>query len=39
MNDPSAQVRLFEGLLELLDVLSEERPVVLVLEDLHWGDR
>ena len=38
-NDPSAQVRLFEGLLELLDVLSEERPVVLVLEDLHWADR
>src|SRR5580704_3885900 len=39
VNDPSAQVRLFEALLELLDVLSEERPVVLVLEDLHWGDR
>ena len=38
-NDPSAQVRLFEGLLELLDLLSEERPVVLVLEDLHWADR
>ena len=27
VNDPSAQVRLFEALLELLDVLSEERPV------------
>ncbi|MGA8722341.1 MAG: AAA family ATPase, partial [Solirubrobacteraceae bacterium] len=39
VNDPSAQVRLFEALLELLDVLSDERPVVLVLEDLHWGDR
>ena len=38
-NDPSAQLRLFEGLLELLDLLSEERPVVLVLEDLHWADR
>ena len=38
-NDPSAQVRLFEGLLELLDLLSEEQPVVLVLEDLHWADR
>jgi ATP/maltotriose-dependent transcriptional regulator MalT len=38
-NDSSAQVRLFEALLELLDVLSEERPVVLVLEDLHWADR
>ena len=39
VNDPSAQVRLFEGLLELLDVLSQERPVILVLEDLHWADR
>ena len=38
-NDPSAQVRLFEGLLELLDLLGEEQPVVLVLEDLHWADR
>jgi DNA-binding CsgD family transcriptional regulator len=38
-NDPSAQVRLFEALLELLDLLGEERPVVLVLEDLHWADR
>ncbi|HUA72423.1 MAG TPA: AAA family ATPase [Solirubrobacteraceae bacterium] len=38
-NDPSAQVRLFEGLLELLDLLSEEQPLVLVLEDLHWADR
>ena len=37
--DPSAQVRLFEGLLELLALLSEESPVVLVLEDLHWADR
>ncbi|HEY1515001.1 MAG TPA: AAA family ATPase [Solirubrobacteraceae bacterium] len=39
VNDPSGQVRLFEGLLELLDVLSEDNPVVLVLEDLHWADR
>jgi tetratricopeptide (TPR) repeat protein len=38
-NDPSAQLRLFEALLELLDLLSEEQPVVLVLEDLHWADR
>ncbi len=37
--DPSGQVRLFEALLELLDVLSEEQPVVLVLEDVHWADR
>ncbi|MBV9000858.1 MAG: AAA family ATPase [Solirubrobacterales bacterium] len=38
-NDPSAQLRLFEGLLELIDVLSGERPVVLALEDVHWADR
>ncbi len=37
--DPSGQVRLFEALLELLDLLSEESPVVLVLEDMHWADR
>ena len=37
--DPSAQLRLFEALLELLDVLSEAQPVALVLEDLHWADR
>ena len=36
---PSAQVRLFEALLELLDVLSERQPLVLILEDLHWADR
>jgi DNA-binding CsgD family transcriptional regulator/tetratricopeptide (TPR) repeat protein len=38
-NDPSAQVRLFEALLELLECLGEDSPVVLVLEDLHWADR
>jgi len=37
--DPSAQVRLFEALVELLDCLSERRPVVLILEDMHWADR
>ena len=37
--DASAQVRLFEGLLELIDVLSQDRLLVLVLEDLHWADR
>jgi DNA-binding CsgD family transcriptional regulator/tetratricopeptide (TPR) repeat protein len=35
----SAQVRLFEALVELLDVLSERQPVALVLEDMHWADR
>jgi DNA-binding NarL/FixJ family response regulator/tetratricopeptide (TPR) repeat protein len=37
--DPSAQLRLFEALLELLDLLSEDRPLVLILEDMHWADR
>jgi DNA-binding CsgD family transcriptional regulator/tetratricopeptide (TPR) repeat protein len=38
-HDPSAQVRLFEALVELLDVLSERQPVALILEDMHWADR
>ena len=29
----------FEALLELLDLLSESGPLVLVLEDMHWADR
>jgi predicted ATPase len=33
------QARLFEGLLSLLDALGRERPVLLVVEDLHWADR
>jgi DNA-binding CsgD family transcriptional regulator/tetratricopeptide (TPR) repeat protein len=37
--DPSAQLRLFEALLELLDLLSDEKPLVLILEDMHWADR
>jgi predicted ATPase/DNA-binding CsgD family transcriptional regulator len=36
--DPAGQLRLFEALLELLDVLSEAAPVALVLEDMHWAD-
>jgi tetratricopeptide (TPR) repeat protein len=38
-DDDSAQLRLFEALLELLALLGEEQPVVLVVEDLHWADR
>ncbi len=38
-DDPSAQVRLFEALLELVDVVSESCPLVLILEDMHWADR
>ncbi|MEO6578723.1 MAG: AAA family ATPase, partial [Candidatus Limnocylindria bacterium] len=32
------QARLFEVILSLLRRLSEESPLVLVLEDLHWAD-
>jgi DNA-binding CsgD family transcriptional regulator/tetratricopeptide (TPR) repeat protein len=38
-HDPSAQLRLFESLVELLDLLSERQPVALILEDMHWADR
>jgi hypothetical protein len=34
-----AQVRLFELLLGLLARLSEQTPVALVVEDLHWADQ
>ena len=37
--DPSAQGRLFGRLHALLLRLSEDCPVVLVLEDMHWADR
>ena len=32
------QLRLFQETVELLDRLSEDQPVVLLLEDLHWAD-
>ncbi len=32
------QSRVFEALLSLLEVLSEDGPVLLVVEDLHWAD-
>ena len=31
--------RLFELVLGVLGRLAAERPVALVVEDLHWGDR
>jgi DNA-binding CsgD family transcriptional regulator/tetratricopeptide (TPR) repeat protein len=37
--EPVAQARLFELLSALLARLSEERPVVLAIEDVHWADR
>jgi predicted ATPase len=36
--DPAAQARLFEDVLNLLGRLGEESPTLLALEDLHWGD-
>jgi len=36
--DGSAQRRLFEGLLALLERLGRETPVLLALEDIHWAD-
>ncbi|MGI9185378.1 MAG: helix-turn-helix transcriptional regulator [Solirubrobacteraceae bacterium] len=38
-SDPNGQVRLFEAVLELLDLIGERTPVVLILEDMHWADR
>ncbi|MFL5684770.1 MAG: AAA family ATPase [Chloroflexota bacterium] len=34
-----AQTRLFDAFLILLERLGEQRPVVLIAEDLHWADR
>ncbi|WP_274386865.1 helix-turn-helix transcriptional regulator [Streptosporangium sp. KLBMP 9127] len=35
----NARARLFEQVLTLLERLAERRPVVLVIEDIHWADR
>jgi AAA ATPase domain len=37
--DRAAQARLFELLLGLLGRVSEQAPLVLVVEDLHWADQ
>jgi DNA-binding CsgD family transcriptional regulator len=36
---PGGQLRLFEAVLELLDLVSDGALVVLVLEDMHWADQ
>jgi DNA-binding CsgD family transcriptional regulator len=37
--NPLGQARLFELLLTVIERLVAERPLVLVIEDLHWADR
>jgi ATP/maltotriose-dependent transcriptional regulator MalT len=37
--DPGDQLRLFEAVLELLDLIGASTPVAFVLEDMHWADR
>jgi ABC-type transport system substrate-binding protein/class 3 adenylate cyclase len=38
LNRESIQTRTFEVFYELVSRLAEERPLCLVLEDLHWAD-
>ena len=33
-----ARLRLFEAVGELIDAAAADRPVVLILDDLHWAD-
>jgi DNA-binding CsgD family transcriptional regulator/Flp pilus assembly protein TadD len=35
----SSQARLFEGILSLLGDVARDRPVVWLIEDVHWADR
>ncbi len=35
----TARARLFEQILTLLERLAERRPMVLIIEDIHWADR
>ncbi|HET7727081.1 MAG TPA: AAA family ATPase [Candidatus Limnocylindrales bacterium] len=37
--DRSAQARLFEIVLGLIERVAHTRPLVLVIEDVHWADR
>jgi predicted ATPase/DNA-binding CsgD family transcriptional regulator len=37
--DGFQQLRLFQAVLDLLRRLGEERPVALVVDDVHWADR
>ncbi|SEG72498.1 regulatory protein, luxR family [Nonomuraea solani] len=35
----TGRARLFEQFLTLLERLAEQRPTILVIEDIHWADR
>jgi DNA-binding SARP family transcriptional activator/tetratricopeptide (TPR) repeat protein len=37
-DEPSARLRLFEGVTRLVQALAARAPVVLFLDDLHWAD-
>jgi predicted ATPase/DNA-binding winged helix-turn-helix (wHTH) protein len=38
LDGAEARFRLFDAIARLLRTLSEQRPVLLVIEDLHWAD-
>ncbi len=39
MGDLSSQAELFESARDFIVTVSESRPVLLILEDLHWSDQ
>ena len=38
LQPPQLRSEIFRATVELLEALAAERPLVLVFEDLHWGD-
>ena len=39
MSPDSHRYRLFEAVAEFLALVAAQRPVLLILEDLHWADK
>ncbi|QKG27217.1 helix-turn-helix transcriptional regulator [Actinomadura verrucosospora] len=37
--EPSGQARMFESFTTLLERIGADRPLLLVIDDLHWADR